>query len=700
MNFVSAMMMAFALEAAPVDFDTEIVPILTKAGCNAAACHGSAAGRGGFKLSLFGGDPAWDYDEIVHRLEGRRINPTSPESSLVIAKPTEQMAHEGGTRFEYDGPEAEVLARWIDDGAIRVRTRRLKHFEITRHGSLVELNSELQLQVIATFDDGTKRDVTHLAVYASSDAAALTATDTGKLTVLRRGRHHVVVRFLTDVQTVLVTVPLAEALVDLSKSPRNNWIDDEIIATLDALHLAPSPQAHDATLLRRISLHLTGRLPQPDTVRDYLASNDPDKFTKLVDRLLDSPEFVEYWTYRLGKLLRIRPQPTNLPATQAFYGWVRQQLEDGVGWDQVATELLLAEGDTHVNGPANFYLVAGDARAQAEYASELLMGVRLSCANCHNHPLDRWTQDDYHGLAAIFARIERGRQVRLVAGGEVIHPVTGDAAVARIPGERFLPTKADARRELAEWLTSDSNPYFSRAIANRIWKALMGRGFVEPTDDLRATNPATHPELLNRLDREFTANGYSFRHAIRTIVNSAAYARSSRATGDNAGDRHFYSHALATPLEAEVLADAIADVTAVAEPYGDQPLGTRAIALFTPPESKTLEILGRCDRVDSCEAGTSSAVGLTTKLHLLNGPLLNRRLRDEEGRLSQLLRSGASTERIIEDFYVAALGRIPRDNEQRYWLGQLEAGDSEARRLALEDFVWGLLNSQEFLTNH
>jgi hypothetical protein len=366
----------------------------------------------------------------------------------------------------------------------------------------------------------------------------------------------------------------------------------------------------------------------------------------------------------------------------------------------MATELLLAEGDTHEYGPANFYLVAGDARAQAEYASELLMGVRLSCANCHNHPLDRWTQDDYHGLAAIFARLERGRQVRVTTRGEVQHPVTGEAAAARIPGERFVTDVADARRELAEWLVAESNPYFSRAIVNRIWKALMGRGFVEPTDDLRATNPATHPDLLNRLAAEFAAHDYSLRYAIRTIVNSAAYARSSRATGENAGDLQFYSHALPTGLDAEVLADAIADVSGIAEPYGNQPLGTRAITLFTPPESEALEVLGRCDRTDSCESSASATVGLTTKLHLLNGPLLNRRLRDEQGRLSQLLRSGASTTRIIEEFYVAALGRFPRSDERAHWRGQLEVGESEANRQALEDFVWGLLNSQEFLTNH
>ncbi len=700
MNFITVMMTLLVVEAAPVDFDTEIVPILTKAGCNAASCHGSAAGRGGFKLSLFGGDPAWDFDEIVHRLEGRRINPKSPDTSLVIAKPTEQLAHEGGTRFDYDGPEAAMLSRWIEGGAGRARSRRLVEIEIEPRNSLVMLNDEVQLRVTATFDDNRKQDVTDLSVFTSSDPAAVEASDAGLLKLLRRGRHHVLVRFLTDVQSVQVTAPLTDAPIERSEASQHDWVDEEIISTLKALHLSPSDSADDTTLLRRVSLHLTGRLPRADTISPYFLSRDPGKFVRLVDQLLDSHEFVEYWTYRLSKLLRIRPQPTNLPATKAFHGWLRQQLEEDIGWDQIATDLLLAEGDTHNVGPANFYLVGGDARAQAEYASELLMGVRLSCANCHNHPLDRWTQDDYHGLAAIFARVERGRRVRYTTSGAVIHPVTGDLAVARIPGTRFLSEEPDARRALAAWLTSDSNPYFARAMVNRIWKALMGRGLVEPTDDLRATNPATHPELLDRLASEFVANGYSIRQTIRTIVTSAAYARSSRATGDNAGDHQFYSHAFSTGLEAEVLADAIADVTGIAESYGNQPLGTRAITLFTPPESEALELLGRCDRVDSCETSESSTVGLTTKLHLLNGPLLNRRLRDKEGKLNQLIRSGANTRKIIVEFYVLAMSRFPSDDELGYWRDRLESEENRVDRAAVEDFVWGLLNSKEFLTNH
>jgi hypothetical protein len=698
---MNGFLVTLVLAASPlpsIDFDTEIVPILTKAGCNTAACHGSAAGRGGFKLSLFGGDPTWDYDEIAHRMEGRRVNLAKPANSLLVTKPTEQMVHEGGYRLDFEGPEATELTTWIAQGARRIRNRHLTRVTAEVDVTRLTIGQGANVRVTATFDDGTTRDVTNLAVYNAADPSAIEIDPQGNLRVLRRGRHTISIRFLTEVLTVQVTVPVSDEPVDLADSPRGNWIDDEILDTLADLRLVPSPQATDAALLRRTKLNLTGRLPAPDEVRSYLQDEDSAKHVRLVDRLLASPEFIEYWTYRLSKLLRLRPSPNDNAATRAFHSWIRDQLASDVGWDRMASDLMTAEGDTHANGAANFYLVAGDARAQAEYASELMMGVRLRCANCHNHPLDRWTQDDYHGLSAIFARIERGRNVRVGSRGEVIHPATGEPAMARIPGERFLAGDADGRRELAAWLTDPNNSYFARAMVNRIWKALMGRGLVEPTDDLRATNPASHPGLFERLAADFAAHGYSLRHTIRLIANSAAYARSSQATSANEADELFHSHALAAPLEAEVLADAIADVTGVPEQYGEQPLGTRAITLFTPPESESLEILGRCDRNDSCESSDPSSGGLTAKLHLMNGPLLNRRIVDAGGRLRRLVAQKVNFGEITEEFYLRAFGRFPLLPEAAYWRKQLdEVADKEQ---VLEDFVWSLLNSKEFLTNH
>ena len=683
----------------PVDFDTEVVPILTKAGCNAASCHGAAAGRGGFKLSLFGGSPAADFDEIVHQLEGRRINLSDPESSLLITKPTEQIEHGGGTRLAFEGAAAELLTRWVREGAQRVTSRKLVAVDVSPDQASLNLQDTLTLRVDAHFDDGTVRDVRDLAVYTAADPAAVEIDSAGNLKTLRRGRHAVIIRFLNKVLTVQVTVPLGNTPVDLTAAPRRNWVDDEVFAALDELHLPPSPQADNEMLLRRVTLHLTGRLPTAAQVRQYLSDHDPNKFSALVDRVLASDEFVDYWTYRLDKLLRVGVARGNAEASKAFHLWIRQQLADDRGWDKIATALLTAEGDTHVNGPANFYLVAGDARGQAEYASEVLMGVRLRCANCHNHPLDRWTQDDYHGLAAIFAKIERGRTVRVVTRGEVIHPATGVVAVARLPGERFLEDGVDGRVEFARWLSDHDNPYFSRAMVNRIWKALMGRGIVEPTDDLRATNAPTHPRLLHMLVSDFIAHGYSLRHTIRTIVNSAAYARSSVTTQENAADDRFYSHALTTPLEAEVLADAISDVTGVPERYGEWDLGTRAIALYTPAKSVSLDVLGRCDRSASCESENTASGGLVTRLHLINGPLLNRRIADPRGRLRRMRDAGWSDEKILHEFYLLALGRRIRGDEAAFWHRQFEAADADKSAI-LEDFVWALLNSKEFLTNH
>jgi hypothetical protein len=566
---------------------------------------------------------------------------------------------------------------------------------------LPAIDAQAHVEVTAVFDDGERRTVADRAVYTPADASAVEADGAGRLTVRRRGRHVVVVRYLSEVATVQITVPLRDEPVDLSTSPRGNWIDDEIVALLETLRLPPSPQADDAELLRRARLDLTGRLPTPDEVREYLRDRDPAKFSKLVDRLLESDEFVDYWTFRFAELLRIRG--ADKQAALAFHSWVRRQIADARPLDEVAAALLTAEGDTHEYGPANFYLVAGDARSQAEYVSELLMGVRLRCANCHNHPLDRWTQDDYHGLAAVFARIERGRNVRLGPRGEVTHPRTGEAAVPRIPGARFLDPQTDGRTALAEWISEPGNPHFAAAMVNRLWKGMMGRGLIEPTDDLRQTNPATHPALLARLAEDFVAHDCDLRHTLRTIALSAAYQRSSTASEANRADESFYSHALEKPLSAEVLTDAIGDVTGVREKFGDFPLGSRAVALFdSATPSDALDVLGRCSRVDTCETPIAGAAagGLTTRLHLINGPLLNAKIASPGGRLHKAIEAGKSNDEIVEQFYLLALGRLPREAETEYWRTQLNSDDARERMRGLEDFAWSLLSCREFTRNH
>jgi hypothetical protein len=391
----------------------------------------------------------------------------------------------------------------------------------------------------------------------------------------------------------------------------------------------------------------------------------------------------------------------------------------------MASTLLLASGDSHVVGPANFHRTVAGPREQAEFVSELFLGARLRCANCHNHPLDRWTQDDYHGLAAIFAGAERGREVRLVSRGEISHPATGEAAVPRLPGERFLAGREDGRRSFAHWLTGHvdesgrvdeslrdsssrlgetrprAHPQFARAIVNRLWKALMGRGLVEPTDDLRDTNPATHPELLDRLAADFVEHGCRLRHTLRRIATSAAYARSSAADAASAADDRFYSRALPKPLEAEVMADALADVTGVSERYGDERPGTRAIALIQADvKSEALTTLGRCDRRESCESDSPATGGLPRKLHFLNGALINSKIVAPEGRLRRLIEEGKTNDEIVAEFYLRTLSREPRAAERAHWSRALAAAETAARRRGLEDFLWSLLNCREFATNH
>lgn len=691
----------------PVDFDTEVVAVLTRSGCNTGACHGAAVGRGGFKLSLLGGDPARDYDAIVHDLEGRRVNLERPEQSLLLRKPSGRLDHEGGDRLRPSTAGARRLLDWVRQGAPRINARKLVDFQVEPARLVVEATgTEVPLKATATFDDGTTEIVTRWVVFTSVDASALTVrqtVDDAVAVVHRAGQNVLIARYLHRVVPVQFTTPLSTEPIRLADGPRTNLIDDAVHGTLATLRLPVSPPADDAAFLRRVRLDLTGRLPAPDEVRAFLADSAGDKRQRLVDRLLASKEFVEAWTFWLATLLRVRPQTIDGNVGIAFNKWVRDQVALGTPLDVVARTLLTATGDTRVNGPANFHLVAGDARSEAEYTAQVFLGVRLQCANCHDHPLDRWTQDDYHGLAAIFARIERGREVRVLPRGEVTHPRTGEAATPKLPGDRFLDPDQDCLAELADWITNPEHPQFARAIVNRLWKALQGRGLVEPVDDLRATNPATHPELLDALAADFVAHGYDLRHTLRLIATSATYARSADITPGNQADERFYSHALTRTLGAEVLADALSDVTGVAERYGSLPPWTRALMLTDPRiPSVSLDILGRCPRDGSCESGVTGAGGLAAKLHMLNGTLVNRKLTAPEGRLHQLIDAGRSDDEVLNEFALRALGRPPSDAQRGIWGRALtEAAASPAERAALlEDIVWGLLNSREFLTNH
>ena len=676
------------------DFDTDIMAVLTQGGCNAGACHGAAAGRGGFRLSLLGGDAAGDYERIVHELEGRRVNLAVPENSLIFTKPTEHLVHEGGMRFADESPAGERLLAWIAGGAPRRKLRSLKSLEVTPDVSVAEKPGQtVQIRAMARYSDDTTADVTAWCVMTPNDATGLTVSATGEVQLLRRGQHALMVRYLNQVRTIRFLIPLADTPLDLSQQPRHNFIDDAILSTLEQLRLPPAAEASDVEFLRRVRLDLTGRLPTPDEVQAFVSDTQADKRAKCIDRLLASPEFNDYWAWRLGELFRVQTLSMQDEGAKILRQWLHDQLKQQRPLNEMVSELLTTLGDSYTVGPANFSRAARNAREQAEFVSEALLGARLRCANCHDHPWDRWTQDDYHGLAAIFAKLERGREVKLAARGDVTHPRTGEPAQPKLPGSSFLSAENDHRQALAEWLTSAENTLFSQALVNRLWQTMMGRGLVEPVDDLRSTNPATHPELLDRLAADFTQHGYQIRHTLRLIANSAAYQRSSIAPPASKTDEQFYSHALRRPLPAVVLADAIDDVLGVPTKYAGFPVGTRAVSLYAADlPAPALDILGRCSRLAECSDSSPSG-GLPQKLHLLNGGLLNDKITHTQGRLHKLL--GADGPQVsLDTFYLLALGRPPTSAEQTHFLPQLNSKER------WEDFLWSLLNSSDFLTNH
>ncbi|MEX2176543.1 MAG: DUF1549 domain-containing protein [Pirellulaceae bacterium] len=700
---MNALLVVALLSAAPVDFDTEVLPVLTRAGCNSGACHGAAAGRGGFRLSLFGGDPQADHRAIVHELEGRRVNLARPDRSLLLLKPTWEIDHEGGQRFEADSPFAQLLTEWIGGGALRTPARQLTELIVEpKQATVAAVPAEVKLAVTARFDDGTSRRVEDLAVFTPADPASTKVDPGGNVQVLRPGRQTIVVRFLTHVAAIQITAPYPGESLDLSARPRGNWIDDEIYAAHEGLRLPPSPRAGDATLLRRVTLDLTGRLPTPSEVRAYLADRGEDKFVAAVDRLLASSAFNEYWTYQYARWQRIRTNPNDAAGTRLFRDWLHGQIAAARPLDEWTAELLTAEGDSHTVGPANFHRNAADARGAAEYLSESLLGIRLRCANCHNHPLDQWTQDDYHGLAAIFARLERGTVVRLKPTGEVVHPATGEAAIPRLPGARFLPADQDNRPALAAWLVSGEHGRLARAQVNRLWHSLLGRGLIEPIDDLRETNPASHPALLDRLTADFIQHGYDLRHTLGLIANSAAYQRSGQPLPAAGSDERFYSHARPRALAAEVLLDAVCDATGVGVAWDDAPpADRRAIQAFSPELlAKELGPLASCIDPRGCqqqEEQGASLDQLAVQLHWINGKLVNRRLENVENLLAGLAAETSSPEKLVEEYYLRTLSRLPTADELAFWSAELSAG---SRAEKCRDLAWSLLSCREFVTNH
>lgn len=709
-------------------FRHQVIPVLTKAGCNSGACHGALAGKGGLKLSLRGYDPEADHFVLTRQAGGRRIDTQVAEKSLMVLKPLRKVAHGGGKRFEDDSSDLQILIDWIRAGAPGPRPDDavLTRLEVEPRAAVIAPKGSLAIKVRAIYSDGRVADVTHWAKFSSSEDLVAQVDDEGQITGTGYGQAAINVVFGSQVATVTITSPFPNnfAAEVYDASPKQNFIDEYVIKKLKELRIPPSDQCTDREFIRRAFLDAAGILPTPEEVQQFLRDPSPTKRARLVESLLNRPEFVDYWTYKWSDLLLVSSRRIQPAAMWAYYRFIRAAVSENRPWDRFARDILTASGSTLEQGAANYFVLHKDIAELTEATSVTFMGVSLTCCRCHNHPLEKWTQDQYWSMANLFARVtlkngERNGEiiVQEQPTGDVPHP-RRDKPMPPAPLDAPPLTRPISRREyFVQWLTTPENPYFARAIVNRVWRNFMGRGLVESEDDLRETNPPSNRELLDALVQDFVARGFDVKHLIRTIMNSAAYQRSSVPLPANQADDRFYSRYLVRRLAAEVILDAYSTVTGVPTPFdqvytgveggtaptGNYPKGLRALQLpDTQVASHFLNTFGRPERlaVCSCERQQEATVGQA--LHLNNGQTLNDKLRDPQSRVSEWLKENIAEDEFIRRVFELALCREPTREEKERFLGILkEAGtDPSARREAMEDVVWAILTSREFLFNH
>ena len=688
-------------EIPPVDFDSQVLPVLTHSGCNAGACHGAAAGRGGFHLSLFGSDPTADYTAIVHFAEGRRVNLFNTSKSLVLSKPLGILDHGGGTVLEDGSSSIAVLQRWLEEGAKRGIERQLRQLRVVPIEAEAKKTGEsIPIHAYAQFSDGQEIEVTEWTIFQSTDPASIEVkVSPSRAVVHRPGKHLVTARFWNKIVPVSVLLSYQTDHKRVLQPVRSNGlVDTEIDSQLDQLGLVGTPVAEDNTFLRRLRLDLTGRLPTLEELNEFHGGPGNGHRDHKVDELLEGVEFSEFWSLRLARLFRLRGSQEEPEAVAAYAQWLRNSLKSRRPYNEMVREMLTATGDSHFVGASNFTRTTKDARLHAELVGSVFMGTRIQCANCHSHPFASWTQDDYHGLAAIFSRLERGRFVQVKKIGAVTNLRTGEAATPRIPGLRDLEDADSALEQFASWLLQRDNPYFAKATVNWLWEAMMGRGLVTGVDDFRETNPPTHARLLERLAEDFVDHGFDLRRTLGWIAKSDAYAR-SRGNQSNVREQEvWYGAAVSRPLSPEVLLDAFEDVLLTSE-FRQSRNQKRAIEMLDPATSAPeLDALGRCSRSETCPS-PSQQQGLASKLLAINGSLLNRRIADRNGRLQQAIADGKSAEEILLEFYERALSKKPSDSQLAVWQGELMGMSREAQARWLEDFVWSILSSNEFASN-
>jgi len=713
-------------------FRNDVLPILSKAGCNGGGCHGALAGKGGFRLSLFAYNPEADHLAITRESQGRRIEVGEPGLSLLLTKPTGAVPHKGGRRIEPGSENYQTLARWIAAGAPGPgsRDKKVVRLAVDPPEQEVTPGQKVSVRVTAEYDDGSRRDVTRWSRFTSTDETVASVDGEGGVTVLGPGLGAVTAWYASQIVVARLVAPHPHVVEEAvwEAGPGTNQIDRLILAQLRRLRLAPSPRADDGTWLRRMMLDTAGRLPTPAEVRGFVADTDPGKFARWVDRMLGSEEFVDAWTYRWSDVLLVSGARLRPASVKAYHGWIRERVAANMPWDRMVREMVTARGSSLEDGASNFYAIHQDPESMAENVSQAFLGLSINCARCHNHPLEKWTNDEYYRFANLFARVrakgwggdarngDGQRTVFVEPRGDLIQPRTGKPQPpAPLDGEALDPSDPSDRREaLAGWLTSPANPYFTRAIANRVWAAYMGVGLVEPVDDLRVSNPASNDALLSALSGFLVANQYDLRALMRWILTSEAYARSGEPLASNRDDRRHYSRHVARRLPAEVLSDAITAVTGVADRYTELALSdgsteattqfahvTRSLQLAdSSVKSYFLRTFGRNQREITCECERSNQPSLVQVLHLSNGSTVNGKLASPEGRLALWLKEFPDDVRLVEEAYLTCLARLPRTTEKAALVAQLSAAGAEGRREVAEDLLWSLLTSREFLFQH
>jgi hypothetical protein len=717
--FVSAPGPSLAHEPAQVSFTLDVLPLLTKAGCNSGKCHGTPTGKGGFALSLRGFDVAADHARLTRDLGGRRISLSEPEQSLILLKASATIPHGGGLRLAKESEGYRLLHQWIVERTpLSNDEARPVSLNVEPPSRWLESNvSFQQLHVMVRYADGRQRDVTHLARLEVSDEEAATISDDGLLSRAAGGEVSVSAEYAALHATAQVVFLPDRPRFVWSDPPTTNEIDRLVSEKLRRLRINPSELCDDATFLRRVSLDLCGRLPEPDEVRSFLVDHSPGKRELLVDRLLQSPAFADHWAMKWADRLGCNQRFVGKIGAHKYFAWIRHQIAANVPEDRFVRQIVTASGGNYEHPPAGFYRLPRSPEDRAEQVAQVFLGVRIGCARCHNHPGERWTQDDYYGLAACFAQMkyrdgpffiqkyDKEETVLPARGGEVSHGRTGQRMTPKPLSDtpRALSaeegTPSERRELLAEWLVSPENPFFARAAVNRIWQHLFGRGIVEPVDDFRSSNPPSHPELLDWLAARFVDLSFDRKALMREIVLSRTYQLSSQPNDTNAAEDRYFSRAYVRRLGAEQLLDCIGQATGVPERFNGFPAGTRAVQL---PDGELvhpfLSAFGRPARAlaCACERGDDSTLGQA--LELVGGDAIETKLRAPEGRLAHLLESGVTNAALVEELFLATLGRLPQAAEQARFVQRLQQASD--RRTAAEDLLWSLLNHHEFLFQH